>query len=214
MYGNFAPGSYIHCYQRASKGFLLFYNVRDYLEFYTLFCVIARKYKIVIVKLCLMPDHIHFVAIVDSKETLARFVQAYASIYAKRVNKRYHHSGKVFEKTYGAAVKKGGKRIRTCLTYVDNNPVERRLVSNAEDYMWGFIRYSVSDNPFSEPLIVRTASIAHRKSIAQVNAMLSAGSALSYKLLGNIFEKLDKQECAQMTDYIISRYSVIDHQSL
>lgn len=37
----------------------MFYSISDYLVFFTIFCTAARHWDVVVVKLCLMPDHIH-----------------------------------------------------------------------------------------------------------------------------------------------------------
>ena len=39
---------------------VIFYDLEDYLVYYTVFCVLAVKYGIIVYGLCLMIDHIHF----------------------------------------------------------------------------------------------------------------------------------------------------------
>ena len=58
-YRVFKAGALHHIYQRTYDGYLIFYSVRDFLVFFTLLCTTARKYKITVLGLCLMYDHIH-----------------------------------------------------------------------------------------------------------------------------------------------------------
>lgn len=43
-----------HVYQRTLSGFNIFYDVEDYLVYFTVFSVLAVKYNIVVYGLCLM----------------------------------------------------------------------------------------------------------------------------------------------------------------
>lgn len=46
-----------HVYQRTLSGFNIFYDLEDYLVYYTIFCVLAEKNGVVVYGLCLMIDH-------------------------------------------------------------------------------------------------------------------------------------------------------------
>ena len=48
-----------HTYQRIRHGFNVFYEVEDYLVYYTMFSVMSKRYDIIVYGLCLMIDHIH-----------------------------------------------------------------------------------------------------------------------------------------------------------
>lgn len=63
-----------HVYQRTLSGFNIFYDVEDYLVYYTIFCVMAEKYALVVYGLCLMIDHIHSLFVASSRKNLSKFV--------------------------------------------------------------------------------------------------------------------------------------------
>lgn len=48
-----------HCYHRALDKGVIFYSLSDFLMYFTIFCVRAVKYKVTVLKLVQMPDHIH-----------------------------------------------------------------------------------------------------------------------------------------------------------
>ena len=55
----FAEGELHHIYQRTVKRFNIFYDLEDYLVYFTIFAIAARQYHVTVSGLCLMFDHIH-----------------------------------------------------------------------------------------------------------------------------------------------------------
>lgn len=210
---NCPPSILIHCYQRSLDGRIIFYNVRDRLVYFTLFCVIADRYDVRVLKLCLMPDHVHMVVTVDRPETLSDFVRDLSSSFARRYNALCGRKGELFDSPFGSAPKIGDKKARTCLTYVDNNPVERRLCRYAEQYRWNFIAYSQDPAPFSKPIRRRHCSRPLLRAIDVTDFRHKEHKYLSYRELCRIMEPLKKEEIEQLTDYIISKYSILDYSA-
>lgn len=203
-----------HCYQRSADGHILFYTVSDFLLYYTIYCVTAVKYRIRVLKLALMPDHVHQAVIELRGGHMSKFEQNCHSVFAREHNRLCHRKGPVFEHTYGSAFKYTDKAVRTILVYLDNNPVERKLVQRAERYRWNFLAYGASDHPFSEKIVLNQASMALRKALKQVKLLHDQGRFLPYRLLQNLFHSLrSDQERDQLVDYIIVTYSVIDHKA-
>lgn len=201
-----------HCYQRTIDNGVLFYTYSDYLVYFTHYCMMARKHHIKVLALCQMPDHVHDSVIFDSEDGLLRFKSETNATFARRYNEWYHRSGALFEGPFGFAHKLDDKRIRSNLIYVANNPVERKLVAQAESYRWNYLAYAVSDHPFSEKLIVRNARWALRKALREVKVLCEAGKPLTHACLLRMSQPLDKAEIQQLTDHIISCYNVIDYQ--
>ncbi|MBR4808958.1 MAG: transposase [Bacteroidales bacterium] len=208
----FSGDTLIHCYQNTVKGVLLFYSVSDYLVFFSIACVAARRYSVTIVKICLMPDHYHISCICQRSSDLAAFIRYVTSIYAKEFNFICRRHGRLFTKSFGSALKKADKAIRTNLIYVDNNPVERHLSKKAEDYRWNFLAYAEKANPFSERIIKRSAP-SHLKNAMQIIVSFNnEGQFLRHNTLARMFSKLDRQQKESLVDFIITTYSVIDYQ--
>ena len=118
-----------HIYQRQINGFNIFYDIEDYLVYYTLFAVLCRCYDIIAIGLCLMPNHIHMLVKAGSRKVLAAFMDHCTSAFAKEHNFHIGRSGGVFRKRYGSAPKIGLKIIKTAIAYLFNNPVEKHLSS-------------------------------------------------------------------------------------
>ena len=208
----FKKGIINHCYQRTAGGVVLFYNVSDYLVFFTIFCVSARKHDVVVLSLCQMPDHIHHTVKAKNASELSAFVGDYTRVFSRRHNAVCHRSGQLFESPFGSAPKTGDKKARTNLIYVGNNPVERRLCKKAEEYRWNYLAYANSSHPFSSECIIRNASAAMKKAVREVKWMFNEGKSLVYAQLQRLFGTLSVEEKKQLTDYIVSLYNVIDYE--
>lgn len=200
-----------HCYQRSADGGVLFYTRRDHLVFFTLYCVLARKYGIQVLALCQMPDHVHDAVVAQSLKDLVGFKREMNSRFAKLYNSLVGISGPVFENPFGSVPKKSAKKGRTNIIYIANNPVERQLASVAEEYRWNYLAYISSPHPFSDPLIIRRASKSMRTAVSVVKAQFQAGLPLNYTLIKNITRGLTPSEMNQFTDFVISTYNVIDY---
>lgn len=202
-----------HCYQRAENGMLLFYCVSDYLVYFTHYCILARRYNIQVLSLCIMPDHVHDSVIVRNGSSLTLFKKRLNSQFAREHNKVCHIEGQLFEESYGIAPKIGEKAERTNLVYVGNNGVERNLCSKAEQYRWNFLAYAVSPNPFSDRLVIRESRWPMRRAVKEVKACLKSLKPLTYSQLQRLFNPLTDTEKAQLVDYIITLYNVIDYKA-
>lgn len=210
----FVNGEVNHTYQRTMSGFNIFYEVEDYLVYYTIFSILAIRYGIVVYGLCLMIDHIHSLISASDRKTFCNFIRHVSLLFVKEYNKAHDRSGPFFEEGFGSAPKIGLKRLRTAIAYLFNNPVERFLCSKAQEYRWNFLPYAQCRNPYSEPVRLRQASRALRKAIKEVDGARERGQHMKYALIRRLFSTLDKQEKNQLTDYIIVRYSAIRYDLL
>lgn len=202
MKRRFIADEVMHVYQRTVSGFNIFYSFEDFLVFYTIVSVYARKYEITLLGLCQMIDHVHLLAYARNLSSMSRFVSAYTSRYVKEFNSRIGRTGKLFEKEYGSAIKKEAKKIRSAIAYLFNNPVEKKLCTRAEDYRWNYLKYYTETDIRS----IRYCSSRLRKSVRIVKERFSKGMYLKYGLTDTIFKGLDKEERKYMIDYIIKLY--------
>lgn len=210
----FLPGEVNHIYQRSISGYNIFYEIEDYLVYYTIFSVLSIRYDITVYGLCLMIDHLHSLCSAAEKSSLARFLSAVTMRFVKAYQREHMTCGPMFLERFGSAPKLGLKRLRTAIAYLYNNPVERYLCRFAQDYRWNFLAYGNSDCPFSEELVVRKSSSYLQKSLKEVDGAFRRGEILGYTLLRRLFAKLDTKEKSQLIDYIIKKYSVIRYDIL
>lgn len=204
----------LHVYQNTPEGSLLFYTVSDFLVYFTVFCVSARKHHITVLGTCPMFDHLHGLFEEESRKSVSGFIGDYTRQYAKLFNQTIGQSGTVFNPGFGCAVKTGDKSIRTACSYLYNNPGEKGLCKSAQDYRWTFLAYAVSDHPFSERIVLSKASRSLRRALKEVDCFRKQDKPLTYVILERLFRDLNNKEKNQLTDYIISKYNCINYDRL
>lgn len=210
----FAENEYHHIYQRTRHRFNIFYDLEDYLVYFTIFSIAVNQYGVTVLGLCLMYDHIHMLLSAPSKVSMSEFVRQVTSMFAREQNNDVGRKGSLFQARFGSAPKRGLKLLRTAIAYLYNNPVEKKQSMTAERYRWNFLAYAVSKHPFSEPVINRNASVYMKRAMKEVDAARKADHHLRYGQLSRLFRKLDSREMDQLVDYIISSYNPIDYEAL
>ena len=205
----YRPGCLGHIYQRGHKGFVMFYNVKDSIVFFTIFMLAAKRYGIRISGLCLMYNHYHVDFEADDARIVSKFISAYCSMYSKAFNSRYGFSGKVFDR-YGISNKRSDKERRTAYSYLYNNPVEWHLCPRAEEYQMNFLKYAVEDHPFSEKTVSRNMSRGFRRAVEKVRYLHSHERPILYKTIDRLMDGLNMKEKRQLADIIFKIYSRID----
>ena len=203
-----------HTYQRTDSGFNIFYEVEDYLVYYTIFSVMSRRYGMVVYGLCLMIDHIHTLTSTSSCKTFSKFMSNVAIQFVKEYNRYHNRVGPLFSECFGSAPKAGLKLLRTAIAYLFNNPVERLLCKRAQEYRWNFLAYAASDNPFSDPLVLKKASRRLRRALKEVDGTVKRNEYMTYVQLKRMFVGMDAREKNQLIDYIIVRYNIIRYDDL
>ena len=97
------------------------------------------------------------------------------------------------------------------MAYNYNNPVERKLVTRAEDYRWNLLAYAISDHPFSLPLDIPRSRYKMRLVLQEVQACRKQGRYLHYQQLERWFTDLNVEETQQLTDFIINQWNIVDY---
>lgn len=210
----FYRGVVNHVYQSTIDGEHLFYCTEDYLVFFTILSVCARSAEIQILELCLMHNHVHILIRTETCEELSKFINHFSAWFVHEYNSFIGRSGKLLKKNFGSAPKWEEKRLRSSIIYIGNNPVEKRFCKKADEYRWNFLKYGLSDHPYSEQVVMRKASSELRKAIKEVDIMNKLNLPLKYAQLIRFMKKLSEKERDQLTDYIISQFSPIDYKGL
>lgn len=203
-----------HIYQRTKNRFNIFYDLEDYLVYYTIFSIAARQYGVIVLGLCLMFDHIHMLIKTDARIRMSEFVRQVTCMFAREQNNEVGRKGSLFQARFGSAPKRGLKLLRTAIAYLFNNPVEKRLCSRAEEYRWNFLAYASSPHPFSDPLIIGQASLSLKRAVKEVDLAESEDRHLRYGQLKRLLSKLDERERMQLVDHIISIYNPFDYDEM
>ena len=210
----FVDGECNHIYQRTLNGFNIFYDREDYLVFYMILSISAKKFNVRILQMCLMVDHIHILLDVDSCKEMADFVRYYSSVFVREYNDAVGREGQMMYKSFGSAPKRGEKKTRSTIVYIGNNPVEKKICANAEDYRWNFIAYLDNRNPFSQAVPARNCSKILRSAMREARTEYGSNRYMNYPKLRWYMKRLNEMEREVFTDYIISLYLPVDMELL
>lgn len=141
------------CQISADKG-VIFYTVWDYIVFFCLLCTNVRRYKVTLVAATLMLNHIH-VAFSGNLSEITNCMRTTLSSFSLEYNSRGGTCILHFKKGLNKSQKSSGKKNRSCLVYILNNPVEKNACNKAFEYRWNFLQYHSNSHPFSEEIILR-----------------------------------------------------------
>lgn len=209
MKRKFCAGGVLHVYQRTVSGFNIFYSLEDFLVFYTIISVKAKKFKVNLLGLCLMIDHIHMLITGDNISQISLFVSEYTSVFVREFNSWTGRTGALFESAFGSSIKTEIKKIRSAIAYLFNNPVEKMLCRNAEEYRWNFLSYYNPCHKLPHKKM-KEHSRAMRRAIKIVDSHFARGMYLKHALLETLYGTLDGNEKELLTEHIIRKYLPFD----
>lgn len=144
------PGTPHHVTQRGNRRQPTFFDNSDYEAYLQLAAEEFRAAEVEVWAWCLMPNHVHLIAVRPRPEALARAVGATHLRYTRRVNSRQRWTGYLWQGRFASFPMDEGY-LRTCTRYVGLNPVRAGLTARAIDWPWSSVRAHVEAR--SDPLL-------------------------------------------------------------
>ena len=210
----YSSRGYIHIFQITADRGICFYTAADCMVWFTLFCVLAEKYGVRVLAVCIMLNHFHIAAHFPSQEVMAAMMKELDARFTRQYNRKYGLSGPLFKGRYGSAPKNKAQKVKDNVVYIYNNPVPKKAVTRAEQYRWNFLAYMDSDHPFSEKVVIRRSSRSLLAVLATVRQTKELGKPLGYDFFGGRYGALAPSERLQVLDYIVFCYNVIRYDDL
>lgn len=124
-----------HITQRGNRREDVFFDDADravYLRWLREYCV---EWGVEVVAYCLMPNHVHIVAVPSTPDALECAFRPLHTRYAMRVNRRRGTSGHLWQGRYFSSVL-DESYFWAAIRYVERNPVRAAMVATAEGYRW------------------------------------------------------------------------------
>jgi len=136
----YLPGHYYHIYNRGAHSASIFHEEDNYLFVLRKMKKYLREFALTIIVYCLMPNHYHFLVRQDGEHPTGLLPQRVFNSYSKAYNKRYDHSGTLFQGPYEVVhVEKEDYLLHLC-RYIHANPVKDGLVTSLE--AWPYSNYA------------------------------------------------------------------------
>lgn len=151
-----APGIPHHITQRGNRRQQTFFCDDDYTAYLDLMAEWCGKHRVEIWAWCLMPNHVHLIAVPESEEGLARAIGEAHRRYTRMINFRENWRGHLWQERF-ASFPMDESYLLAAVRYVEMNPVAAGLVSQPDEYPWSSARahLAVQDDRLTkvEPLL-------------------------------------------------------------
>lgn len=129
------PGIAHHVTQRSNRGEQVFFTDAHRQRYLELLAKYSAKYGLKIQAYCLMPNHVHLIAVPGEAESLSAALKPVHLRYAQEVNAYLGASGYLWGgRFYSCPL--DGRHFWAAVRYVERNPVRARIVRKAERYRW------------------------------------------------------------------------------
>ncbi len=129
------PGIPHHVVQRGNRRLQTFFGDADYLTYVDLVHRLCEEYGVAIWAYCLMPNHVHLVAVPNEEDSLARAIGEAHRRYAQIVNEREGWRGHLWQERFASYVM-DERYLCACARYVETNPVRAGLTDSPTDWPW------------------------------------------------------------------------------
>jgi len=129
-------GMYYHIYNRGAHKVTIFLEETNYLFVLTKVKEYIKASNLTMIAYCLMPNHYHFLVRQDGIEPAGNLPQYVFNSYTKAYNKKYQHSGTIFEGRFHAKAIQTSSHLLHLCRYIHGNPVKDGLVVNPADWQY------------------------------------------------------------------------------
>ena len=139
-----------HITQRGSRRQPTFFCSEDYQLYIDLCAEFSKKYGVEIWAYCLMPNHVHLVAVPENDKSLSQCFSRLHHKYAYLINKRNEWQGHLWQQRFFSCVMDENHLLAT-VRYIELNPVRAKICSSPTDWLWSSA--SAHSNGISNPLL-------------------------------------------------------------
>lgn len=144
------PGAPHHVTQRGNRRQQTFFCEADYRMYLRIAAECFRAAGVEVWAYCLMPNHVHLIAVPGSPAALAEAVGRTHLSYTRQVNQRQGWTGCLWQGRF-ASFPMDEAYLRACARYVGLNPVRAGLTVRASDWPWSSVAAHLDGKP--DPLL-------------------------------------------------------------
>jgi putative transposase len=173
------PGIPHHVTQRGNRRERTFFEDGDYALYLDLLVEGCERAGVEVWSYCLMPNHVHIIAVPSDQDGLARAFRYVHRHYTGYINARMRVTGHLWQGRF-SSVAMDEPHFVTALRYVALNPVRARLVARAEDWAWSSTRALIAG---ADDHVVKVAPALARVGDFAVFLGEAFDEALSYAAL-------------------------------
>jgi len=128
-------GAVHHVYARGNRKQKIFVCDEDRRLYLDLLAEVVARTRWRCMSYCLMANHVH-VLVETPDPNLAAGMQRLHGMYGQMFNRRYRHSGHVFQGRFGSVLIRTDEQLLQVARYVVRNPVEGGLCDGPGEWAW------------------------------------------------------------------------------
>jgi putative transposase len=133
-----------HITQRGNYQQKTFIDKADYIHYLRWLEECKNRYNLSLLAYCLMPNHVHFIAIPEKEVSLAKTFNTCHMRYSQHFNRKSQVVGHLWQgRFYSCALDE--KHLYAAIRYVETNPVRAKLVKNPEDWNWSSAKFHINN---------------------------------------------------------------------
>lgn len=138
-----APNYPHHITQRGNRRQDTFFCEDDYRYYKKLMAEWCSNFRIEIWAYCLMPNHVHLIAVPESEDGLRRAIGEAHRRYTRYINFREQWKGHLWQGRF-ASFLMDENYLLAATRYIELNPVKAGLVKSPEKYLWSSTRAHIT----------------------------------------------------------------------
>jgi putative transposase len=132
-----------HIIQRGSRRQQTFFSDSDYRAYIEIMRRQCSLHEVKIWAYCLMPNHIHLIAVPEQPNELSRAIGEAHRYYAVRVNARRAWVGHLWQQRFSSYLL-DDDHLLSAARYIERNPVAAGLAASPEAWRWSSARAHLS----------------------------------------------------------------------
>ena len=132
------PGYPHHVIQRGNRRQATFFCDKDYRAYIKLIAAAKGDAGVSILAYCLMPNHVHIVAVPETTESLADLFKEAHRRYTRRINLREDWRGHLWQERFHSYVM-DETHLVAAVRYIELNPVRAGLCKQPDDWHWSSV---------------------------------------------------------------------------
>lgn len=133
------PGIPHHITQRGNRRLETFFSESDYREYLYLMAEWCNRCKVQVWAYCLMPNHVHLIAVPESEDGLYRAIGEAHRRYTRYINFQKEWKGHLWQGRF-ASFPMDETYLLATARYIELNPVKAGMVKRPEEYRWSSAR--------------------------------------------------------------------------
>ena len=153
-----------HITQRGNGRQQVFFDDQDYRLYLDLLRIYAEDAQLRLWAYCLMPNHVHLIAVPEPADAMASALGRTHADFARHFNLRGRTCGHVWQARFFSCPLEGAHLWRTA-AYIERNPVRARIVEHAGQFEWSSAstHLGLAENPGFLDMSTWQAEYTHQR---------------------------------------------------